>query len=63
MLRVAHAVDIFFGILKVLGSTPKNYAKHCFTFKILDTIKMFFYLATIIYAIYHETHTDTSKAM
>jgi hypothetical protein len=63
LLRAAHALDIFFSILKILGSTPKNYAKHCFTFKILDTIKMFFYLATIIYAIYHETHTNTTKTL
>lgn len=63
LLRCAHAVDVFFGILKFLGSTPKNYAKHCFTFKILDTIKMFFYLCSILFAIFHETQPETADAL
>ena len=63
MLRVAHAIDICFAILKFLGSTPKSYPKHCFTFKLLDTLKSFFYLGAIIFGIYHETHTNTQDAL
>ena len=56
-LRVAHGIDLLFAILKLLGSTPKSYAKHCFTFKIMDTFKMIVYTGSIIFAIFHETHT------
>ena len=59
MLRVAHAIDIFFAILKFLGSSPAAYAKHCFTYKIFDTVKMVFYLGCILFAVFHETHTTT----
>jgi hypothetical protein len=62
MLRVAHAIDVFFAILKFLGSSPAAYAKHCFTYRILDTVKMVIYLGTVMYAIFHETHT-TNDAM
>lgn len=57
MLRVAHALDVLFAVLKFLGASPKEYAKHCFTFKILDTVKMFFYLGAAMYALFHETQT------
>ena len=54
LLRVAHAIDVFFSILKFLGSSPEAFAKHCFTYRIMDTVKMFIYLSFIMYAIYHE---------
>jgi hypothetical protein len=57
LLRVAHAIDVFFAILKFLGSSPEAFAKHCFTYRILDTVKMFFYLSFIMYAIFHETQS------
>ena len=63
LLRVAHAIDWFFAILKFLGSSPQAYSKHCFTYKILDTIKMVFYLGAILYAIFHETHIDTNEIL
>jgi hypothetical protein len=55
LLRIAHGIDVFFAILKFLGSSPEAFAKHCFTYRIMDTVKMFLYLSFIMYAIFHET--------
>ena len=63
LLRIAHGIDVFFAILKFLGSSPKAYAKHCFTYKIMDTVKMVFYLGCIMFAIYHETHTKPEEGI
>lgn len=63
MLRIAHTIDICFAILKFLGSTPKSYPKHCYTFKLLDTLKSFFYLGAIIYGIFHETQMSTELSL
>ena len=61
MLRVAHGIDVFFAILKFLGSSPSAYAKHCFTFRIFDTIKMIIYLGVVMFAIFHETHVTNES--
>lgn len=53
-LRIAHALDILFAILKFLGSAPKHFVKHRFSFRVFDTIKLFVYLGSILYAIFHE---------
>ena len=63
LLRLAHTIDWFFAILKFLGSSPQAYMKHCFTYKILDTIKMVIYLGAVLYAIFHETHMDQSDVI
>jgi hypothetical protein len=54
LLRLSHALDIFFAILKFLGSAPHNYVKHRFSFRVMDTVKLFVYVGSVMYAIFHE---------
>jgi len=53
-LRIAHGLDIFFAIIKFLGSAPHHFQKHRFTYRVCDSIKLFFYIGSIMYAIFHE---------
>ena len=53
-LRIAHGVDVFFAIIQFLGSSPNTYVKHVFTYKVMDSLKMFGYLGAILFAVYHE---------
>ena len=52
--RVAHGIDIFFAIIMFLGSAPQHFHKYRFTFRVLDTVKLFVYMGAIMYAIFHE---------
>ena len=54
MLRIAHGLDIFFAIIQFVGSAPHYYHKHRFTYRVLDTLKLFIYLGAVMYAIFHE---------
>jgi hypothetical protein len=54
MLRIAHGLDLFFALLQFLGSSPKYYHMHRFSFRVMDTIKLFIYLGAIMYAVFHE---------
>ena len=54
MLRIAHGLDLFFAIIQFLGSAPHYYHKHRFTYRVLDTLKLFLYLGAVMYAIFHE---------
>jgi len=54
MLRIAHGLDLFFAIIQFLGSSPQYFQKHRFTYRVLDTVKLFFYLGAVMYAIFHE---------
>lgn len=54
MLRIAHGLDLFFAIIQFVGSAPHYYHKHRFTYRVLDTLKLFLYLGAVMYAIFHE---------
>ena len=56
MLRLSHGIDIFVAILKFLGSSPEAYAKHRFSLRMFDTIKLFVYVGSVMYAIFHESN-------
>lgn len=56
LLRGVHAFDIVVAILRQLGSSPKLYAKHRFTLRMLDTMKLFAYIGSAMYTIFHESH-------
>lgn len=60
-LRVAHGIEIFVAILKIIGHSPELFAKHRFTLRVFDTIKLFVYLGSILYAIFHEQKVMNQK--
>ena len=57
-LRIAHGLDIFIAIIKFLGSAPHFFHKHRFSYRVLDTVKLFFYIGSVMYAIYHKQNTS-----
>ena len=57
-LRIAHGLDIFIAIIKFLGAAPHFFHKHRFSYRVLDSVKLFFYIGSVMYAIYHKQKTN-----
>ena len=61
LLRVSHGLDIIIAIFKYAGSSPSAYAKHRFTLRAFDTMKLFTYVGSALYTIFHESHKKPSE--